>query len=379
MKRFALLPVALLLVLAAPSSAAQQPAPQYCSTPYFIEQPFPTTGPEVSRWVVCWQVVRRHTLVITGAWFRPTPASKWIRVLWDGRLSQLFVPYHSGSPRFLDVTEYDFGHVPLNTTLCPAPRKILGAEDEVCKSVEDRGILWTHGGRGRRGERLTLWSILGAGNYDYIIEWSFRDDGTIEARVGATGQPYNDEAHMHGVYWRLDVDLDGACCDTAGLMSHKEIGALAFDSMFHIDFAAGLPYDPSAYEILHIGDAALKNGNGKPSEWHLMPSRSGTPRHLEPYAKDTYWVTPYVWNQLYGNELPDYVKPKGGGKVPPPTKNTDIVLWYYGGLHHIIRDEDLRNGYPEMTLAMFEGFLFMPFNLWDTTPFCDDPAVCTVP
>jgi len=39
-----------------------------------------------------------------------TPASAWIKILYDGRMSQLFVPYHSGSPRFHDV-DYGFFHV----------------------------------------------------------------------------------------------------------------------------------------------------------------------------------------------------------------------------------------------------------------------------
>ena len=29
--------------------------------------------------------------------------------------------------------------------------------------------------------------MLGAGNYSYIEEWTFRDDGTILARAGSTG------------------------------------------------------------------------------------------------------------------------------------------------------------------------------------------------
>ena len=112
-------------------------------------------------------------LVITGAWFRPTASSAWIKVLYDGRVSQLFVPYHGGSPRFLDVS-YGFPPVPLNRTDCPPPGQILGAQSEVCKVVRDRGLMWKHQTSSRRGEELVLWSVLAAANYDYVIEWTFR-------------------------------------------------------------------------------------------------------------------------------------------------------------------------------------------------------------
>jgi Cu2+-containing amine oxidase len=45
------------------------------------------------------------------------------------------------------------------------------------------------------------------------------------------------------------------------------------------------------------------------------------------------------------------------------TSNKDLVLWYYAGLHHLIRDED-----ASMTHLMWTGFMLKPANLWSTTP-----------
>lgn len=331
-------------------------SPQVCSLPYAIDQPFPTSGAEVTRWKLCWQVLDGPNLVITGAWFRPSPAGNWIKVLYDGRMSQLFVPYHGNEHRYYDVS-YNFGPVPLSKDQCPPPGKILGANDELCEEVRDRGLMWNDYSASRRGEELVLWSILGAGNYNYIIEWTFRDDGVIQARLGATGVPAGSPTHVHGPIWRLDIDLNGACCDTVMLMHHKENGLFGNDTMTTIATAQGLPWDPVGFDILHIGDATLTNGK-HPSEWHLMPSRSGTPLHDEAFTKNTYWVTPYVWSQMLGNDLPSYIKGS------PPTKNADVVVWYYSGLHHVIRDED-----SDETLAMYDGFQLMPFNVFPKTPF----------
>ena len=73
-----------------------------CSTPYFVEQRFPTTGTEETRWRICWQNQGKHGLVITAAFFRKSPSAPFVRVFWDARLAEIFVPYHAGQPRFLE-------------------------------------------------------------------------------------------------------------------------------------------------------------------------------------------------------------------------------------------------------------------------------------
>ena len=40
---------------------------------------------------------------------------------------------------------------------------------------------------GRPTRQLVLRSAATIGNYDYIIDWRFHPDGTIEVAVGATG------------------------------------------------------------------------------------------------------------------------------------------------------------------------------------------------
>jgi Cu2+-containing amine oxidase len=232
--------------------------------------------------------------------------------------------------------------------------------------------MWKHNFNQRRGEELSLFSVLGAANYTYIVEWIFRDDGAFGMKLSMTGLIWpNKQTHMHGTIWRLDMDLNGACCDTASIMSHKEVGLTGVDSMNDVNNANGFKWDPLAFDMLSIRDAALKNPNGKMTEWHLMPYRTGTPMHDEPFTQSTYWVTPYVWNQTLADDLPTYIAGS------PSTKNTDVVLWYYTGVHHVIRDEDLApGGGPGMTLSMYDQYWLKPFNLWGTTPFCDPPYKC---
>ena len=339
--------------LLAPSDVNAQ-----CSAPYYVEQSFPAAGPEQTRWKLCWQVLNGPNLIITGAWFRPAPTAAWIRLIYEARVSQLFVPYHPGTPRYLDIGYiYNFGAWPLNSTDCPAPGTVIGAGQEVCKEMRGRGLAWKHNSQKRLGEDLVLWSVMAAANYNYIIEWTFRDDGSVIGRVGATGRIAGQQAHMHGPIWRLDLDLNGACCDATALFKHTESGATATDSHAAIAVESGLAWSPTSFTMLHIHDPSLKNSNGKQSEWALMPSVAGIPNHTEAWTKSTFWVTRYSWSEKMGDMLPTYASPA------QTVASQDVVLWYYAGLHHYIRDED-----KDMTHTMWVGFTLKPINLWAKTP-----------
>jgi len=363
---FVLLLGALLLLFGAPTAPAQ------CSPPYFVDQQFPTSstlGPPETRWRICFQPMSGNGLVVTAAFFQKSPTSPFVRVFWDARISEIFVPYHTGWPRYKDVG-YNFPMVPLTNQDCPTAKggTLLGPGNEVCKEVRDRGIAWKDDAAVRRGEELVLWGVLDAANYNYVIEWVFRDDGVVLGRVGATAQnapawPFT--THMHGPIWRLDIDLNGFAGDSVHLGTHKETGLTASDPMSLIATESGLEWKAEEFTALHIQDAALKNANGKASTYHLMPMRYGTPRHDEPFARKDFWVTRYNPAEMLGANLPAYISPA------QPVSNTDVVVWYYGGSHHVPRDEDGRivNGvWTGETHIMWTGFMLMPHDLFDKTP-----------
>jgi primary-amine oxidase len=75
---------------------------------------------------------------------------------------------------------------------------------------------------------LVLFSVSQLGWYEYVTQWNFSDDGTVTAKVGATGdlspgdysgagtgwpigKGDHDHAtnHYHSVFWRLNFDIDG--------------------------------------------------------------------------------------------------------------------------------------------------------------------------
>src|SRR4029077_17532694 len=135
--------------------------------------------------------------------------------------------------------------------------------------------------RVRYGQEVVYFSVLRAGNYDYIMEWTFRDDGAILVRAGSTGPKLGGDfktGHMHNFTWRLDIDLNGANNNSAYLTSHLENltppppapGATATDNMDLISTEGSRVWNPQKFNTLEIFDRTLKNGNGRLTSYELV-------------------------------------------------------------------------------------------------------------
>ena len=61
-----------------------------------------------SRWHLTVNAVDKFGLVITGASFQKSPRDPFIYVLFDGRLGEIFVPYHTGHPRYRDIEQFEW-------------------------------------------------------------------------------------------------------------------------------------------------------------------------------------------------------------------------------------------------------------------------------
>jgi Cu2+-containing amine oxidase len=319
----------------------------------------------VTTWDLCFSAVSKYGLIIQLADFRKDPAAPFVRVLFDARISEIFVPYHPGTPRLYDVSNASYPLLTLSTTDCPAPHTIVGG-GKVCREIRDRGLAWKNDSLARRGEELVLWGVLDAANYNYILEWAFRDDGTITGRAGSTGPklggPNDTTGHMHNFSWRLDFDLNGSAGDSVRRATHLENlqanPSSATDSEVLVALEASVPWKPVAFSSVEIEDDVLKNGNGRVTSYELVPYRTGTARHTEPFSQTDFWVTAANPAQLLARNLSSYLN---GQDV----SSADIVVWYTGSAHHEdgMRDED-RDTVP----VMWTGFELVPKNLFERTP-----------
>src|SRR5262249_23027847 len=156
------------------------------------------------------------------------------------------------------------------------------------------GVAWTSDGRLRRGEELLLWGVIDAGNYEYIIQYGFRDDGTITFRLGSTGYNYPTgvqmayEPHMHNALWDLDIDLGHIDHNSVSVMTHIEpapppLGVTvtdplkATDSMsdFNNGFEGFADWKAEDFTGLNIMDTLTTNARGHHISYDLMPMRGG--------------------------------------------------------------------------------------------------------
>ena len=322
-----------------------------------------------STWTLCVAAVQRYGLIVTNANFQKSRTSPPIDILYDGRIGEIFTPYHPGSPRLSDIQSFNFSPLVLTPAHRPPPPRtaeLIGG-NKICKEIRTY-LAWMNDARVRYGNEVVYFAVLDAGNYNYIMEWTFRDDGTILARAGSTGPQLSSRfgvGHMHSFTWRLDVDLNGAGDDSVYFTRHVENltpPSTAMDDLFLIQIEGSRVWNPERFHTLEIFDRTLQNEHGRPTSYELVPLRSGSARHSEDFTKKDFWVTRFraPTAELLADNLSSYIADQ------QLTVNADIVVWYTGSVHHENneRDED-----DNTTPVLWTGVELRPKNLFDGTPF----------
>jgi Cu2+-containing amine oxidase len=333
-----------------------------------VIQEFPPGGPMQTAWKVRFAHAQGKGLYITGAWFKKAPGEAWMRVLWDARLADIFVPYHPGSPRYYDLTNFNFPLVNATAADAGPCGKII--DGKVIHQVRNRGLMWKDDTKVRYGHELALWATLDSANYNYVMSFAFRDDGTVALRLGATSRNHpsmEHVAHMHNGLWRIDMDLNGYSSDSVYEASHIETINASGASDNFVPFNGGVEgfadWNALKFTELHVRDPK-KNGLGNQISYEFRPFRRGSPRHKEAFAHHDFWVTRYRGSEQTYKNVDSYINGESVMK-------TDIVIWHISPLHHDPRDED---GYFDgpywkgVALLMWGGIDLRPRNLFDKTP-----------
>jgi primary-amine oxidase len=355
-------------------SAAPKPPPALKET--VVE--FPSNDVMRTAWKVHWTTTDGFGLIVSGAWFKKGPQEPWFQILGEVRLSEMFVPYHSGSPRFWDVS-YSFALVNLTRDDAGAHGRLIGNRPVVCQEIRDRGIAWMDGTKGsRRGQTMVLWACLNAANYRYVIEYGFQDDGAITCRVGSTGRNYGSrefEGHMHNGLWRVHVKLGGTPTNSVYLMEHVEPdGDLAKAKTVHRLFNQGREgfedWHAAKFTMLSVRSEKMRNARKMPIAYDLMTPKMGNARHHggqdEACTQHDFWVTKNRPGEVSYQHVPRYVQ-KGES-----IQNTDVVVWLSTAGHHEPRSEDGEmskdSSFTGATPIMWTGFELRPRDFWDRSP-----------
>lgn len=141
---------------ARPANCIDQGSPPADIQPGEIFQQFSRNGAPSTAWRIKWASQPGSGLILAGASFQRTPGENWIQVVAEARIAELFVPYHSGTPRFEDV---QFGFELVETSVADAGTcgELIGTPPVAVKEVRDRGVAWKDDAGVHRGQELVLW------------------------------------------------------------------------------------------------------------------------------------------------------------------------------------------------------------------------------
>lgn len=430
---------------------AEKPRPG--TTPIAIAQPMGASF-RVERGEVSWQNWRfrfrvdpRTGVVVNLVRF--DDGGRLRSVMYEGSLSELYVPYMDpangwNNRVFIDAGEFYAGPgflKPLRPGVdCPANAAyfdgLSAGQNGAPKLTSQLACLFERTGSdpawrhfenntvyGRPGRELVLRSAATIGNYDYLMDWRFRQDGTIEVGVGATGiietkastrknaaehaadhtamDPAGEYGqfvadntvgvnHDHFFSYRLDLDVDGpANSFMADRMVQKLLASDPMRKSIWVVEHAVAAREQDAVMDIHLERPAmwmfinpnLKGPLGYPTGYEIMPGNTAKslllpddpPQRLGAFSEHQFWVTPYDPAQRYAaGTYPTSSHGTDGlaawTKANRPIRNTDIVGWYTLGFHHVPRVED----WPVMP-TMWHEFQIRPFNFFAANPALDLP------
>ena len=286
----------------------------------------------------------------------------------------------------------------------------------ICMHEEDYGLLWKHVDwrtnytEARRSRRLVVSFIATVGNYEYGFYWYFYQDGNLQLEVKLTGVISNGAAlpgeeprwgalvapqvyapiHQHFFNVRLDMMVDGPN------NSVYEVNTVAdppgadnpYGNAFHTEATlleresqAQRLIDPFSARFWSVVNPSSHNRLGHPVGYKLVPGENVLPfaapdssvMQRAQFTTKHVWVTPYHPRERYAaGDYPN--QHPGGAGLPEYTRadrslaDTDVVVWYTFGAHHVVRPED----WPVMPVSTI-GFMLKPVGFFDRNPGLDVP------
>ncbi len=372
---------------------------------------------------------------------------EWRSLLYQAHLSEVFVPYMDPSEglywrTYMDSGEYGFGlfltplvagiDCPRHATFLPAmiaddQGNPLEIPDAICIFERDIGDpAWRHfevfaqspeqyvPAEGRPATELVVRTASEVGNYDYLIDYRFMQNGQMEIKIGATG--------LDGVKGAASTSMDDetAEADTEyGTLIAPNLVAANHDHYFNFRLDFDVDQPKNRFMTMDIVPAEIAEDSPRRSLWkveHKVPKSelearyqisSFEPRYFmlqnpdrkgklghnpgymihhgsvaygpfdfenDPPMKRNAYIEYSVWNTVHD---PD--ERYAGGKFALQSdgsdtlaewvkrdaslEDADIVTWFTAGFHHIPRIED----WPVMSTE-WKTVHIMPHNFYSMNP-----------
>ena len=365
-------------------------------------------------------------------------------VLYRASLSEMVVPYGDPDANWrwraaFDVGEYSVGRLasPLEPKLdAPENAQLIDAtfaddfgkpytlERAVAIYERDGGILWKHfdtvSGKNetRRARELVMFFVATIGNYDYAVNYIFKQDGSLEVDLALTGimlakgvtqkRADGDHAmmsdtaehlvaenivaphHQHFFSFRLDFDVDGTqnsvtemntSAMPAGTNNPYLNGFVMRESIFKTETEARRKMEMQAARVWTVTNFSARNTLGHPTSFILVPGTNSLPyiapeslvRKRAQFINNHFWATRYNPQEIYAAGA--YPNQSRGSEGLPQfvannetLENQDVVVWYTLGVTHIPRPEE----WAVMPVTHV-GFKLIPGGFFSRNPALDVP------
>jgi len=322
-----------------------------------------------SSWSICWEARDKEGIVLSDIRYQ-APGQTSRRVMGEMSLSQIQRKYDDGSPvRFL-VTSSGLGgsnFIGLTNSECSAGQlRYSSGKAVMCESKKDAGFIYKAGtSTAVSGVDLSLLSASQIGNYSYTVEWIFKENGTIQPKVGLSGSldqtgtdpnfgwPIQQNGQIgvgfvDNYFWRMDFDLGSSSNNDIIEQITSTLNAdrtKRSKSITRVTTEAGRNFSPEVKRFWRVRDGSETNGFA-PISYELVMLNYD---HQTTGSSNEVWMNRDIYLTKYNaceRFAADNSTANGcGWGVNSYTNGEginsgDVVLWNRMSYHHLPRDED---------------------------------------
>lgn len=273
------------------------------------------------------------------------------RCMWKGSQPFAIVPYHhpvAGDP---DPPEYTYkdglgamcGGVEFDALKSNAPNDDLRTQPQWyaandLEAVDVSTDLATSFGPAE----LVIQAKFQCGWYQYVHRWEFNSYGEIHADLGMGGKlnPFDpSKAHVHHMYFRIDLDIDGFSSDVFEVFRHDGFDDTVDGDVWTTQNKQGKHLlDPPSARKFRVRDLkSTVSGTGPTRGYEIeVPALAGTDTH----STGDVWATVYRGDTFQTGEdvgMPgcsDAVLEKYATGPLDTANGSDVVLWVAVRHHH---------------------------------------------
>ena len=320
-------------------------------------------------WDMCWEVREEEGVVLSDVYYKAAGQTRQ-RVLGEASLSQIYTEYDDGSASQFLVTDFGLGGSrlqTLNADMCEGGQlRSDDARNVLCEITSANGYIYRYQDNVRRqGSKLELFSASNINFREFIIRWSFLENGTIEAGAGLSGKftkttsdssagwPVTAQnkiatSFTDHYFWRLDFDIasDNGNDIVEQIMSVPSADRLTKTRQSQaVSTEVSASFDPADKKFWRILDQNETNTANQAISYEMVLlnyAQQNKGNSSYPWLKSDVFVTQYNACERFavrnpantcGENVSEFVNGQD-------TNARDIVVWYRLAHHTLPRDED---------------------------------------